>query len=192
MKLYQEYFLRHNIDGMVVEHNNQGALILRTKDSWLLVTIKWQDNGIHPGKYIVEYLSPIHNGYANRRLFQKYNVKELSWDEYEDYFLSWSDSMMVPDVISGDKKVVLTAWEMFVYCYDGWLAQQSSELRWYVYSCLDTDQSVETRYSGYQNCLLYLTAKDPDVLKVWKYEVLSLTQHYSEWLAALVKKQILQ
>jgi len=202
MRLFEEYFQRHGIKGIpVVRHDNLGALILRTQDStywhssWLLVTIKWVDGGIHPGKYVVEFYSPIHNGFTKQRLFQKYNVKELEWDEYEDYFLNWSRSLegaagarKTPGVVRGGNEVVLTAWEMFVYCYDGWFARQESELRHYVDRCLDVDLPLAHRYAGYQNCLIYLTARHPNVLKVWKYEVLALVQHYSEWLAALVEK----
>jgi hypothetical protein len=197
MRLYEEYFKRHAIkDIPLVRYDSMGALILRTEDttywhsSWLLVTIKWVDGGIHPGKYVVEFYSPIHNGYLKQRLFQKYNAKELEWDQYEDYFLNWSRSLdgdSMPGVVTGGKEVILTAWEMFVYCYDGWFAHQESELRHYVDRCLDVDLPLANRYAGYQNCLIYLTARHPNVLKVWKYEVLALVQHYSGWLAALVE-----
>jgi hypothetical protein len=99
MRLYHEYFKRRGLENVpLVEHNTNGALILRTKDllgrsSWVIVTIKWHDGGVHPGTYIIEYRTPIHNGFSKGKLFENYSTKEIEWDEYEDYFLNWSVSL---------------------------------------------------------------------------------------------------
>jgi hypothetical protein len=198
MRLSEEYFQRHAITGVpLVRYEDTGAVILRMRDptywqsSWLLVTTRWTDGGVHPGKYVVEFYSPIHNGYIGQHLFKKCNAKAVEWDEYEDYFLNWSRAVAgdrMPSAVRAGKDVTLTAWEMFVYIYDGWFARQESELRHFVDRCLDTDLPPAVRYAGYQNCVIYLTARYPSVLKAWKCEVLALVQHYSGWLAGLVSQ----
>ena len=205
MRLYEEYFRRYKLEHVpMVRHDPVGALILCTqetqhwtrdalywKSKWIIVTIKWVDGGIHPGTYAIDFHHPIHNGYAKGQLFHKQTAEELEWDEYEDYFINYAKSGHVvpgiPAAIEGERQVVLTAWEVFVYIYDGWFATQTSELREYVDRALDTDLTLNDRYAGYQSCLMYLMTRHPSVLKAWKYEVLLLVQQYSEWLATLVR-----
>ena len=201
MRLYEEYLERHLLNMPIVRHENQGAIILRTTDSkhwnsrWIIVTIRWHDQGIHPGKYYVEFYSPVHDGYSTGRLFNKSGAKELEWDEYEDYFLNWSNNMTgfldessrkTSFVVKGDKDVILTAWEVFLFCYDGWFTSQCSELRGYIDRSVDLDLLSEERYCGYQDSLIYLTARHTAILKSWKYDVLGLVQKYSYWLAQLI------
>jgi hypothetical protein len=201
MRLYEEYLQRHLLSVPLVRHEDQGSIILRTTDAkhwnsrWIFVTIRWQDQGIHPGKYYIEFYSPIHDGYGSGRLFSKSSAKEIEWDEYEDYFLAWSNglegfldrpSRESTRVVSGEKEVILTAWEVFLFCYDGWFAAQSSELRSYIDRSIDLDLPLERRYIGYQDSLIYLTARHPAILKSWKYDMLGLVQNYSHWLAQLI------
>ena len=195
MRLYEEYFQRHNIIAPIIRHERTGSLILRTKglsvsSKWVLVSFYWSDNGVHPGHYVVEYSYPLHDGYLRNRLFQKYNVKELEWDEYEDYFLNWCRGLLrdnYTEIIHGELEVILAAWQIFVYCYDGWICKQSSELKCYIHNSMDFELPVRERYKGYQNCLIYFTARQPSALKAWKYDVLGCIQNYAHWLAELYK-----
>ena len=201
MRLYEEYCQRHGITSVpLAKHEQAGAIILRIPEGmlknmpfgkWIMMTFEWKDSGVHPGRYVVEYSYPIHDGYLKGRLFNKYNVKELEWDEYEEYWLNWTKGLSLnghtPVPVCSDREVILAAWEMFVYCYDGWICKQSSELKCYIHNSMDLELAVQQRFAGYQNSLIYLTARQPGALKAWKYDVLSQVQHYSHWLADLLK-----
>lgn len=194
MRLHEEYFRRHNIrDIPIVNHCSQGAVMLRTTDPdiwqnrWILVTLKWVEHPQHPGSYNVEFLVPIHDGESRGKLFSRLPSVELEWDEYEDYILDWTKNLRGVVAVRGHKNIVLTAWEMFVYCYDGWFRRQHADLKELLFRSIDEDLSLEDRYIGYQDTLIHLSTHHPAVLKAWKYEVLSQVQCYSDWLAKLVE-----
>lgn len=193
MRLSEEYLKRRSVALPLVRHDTNSAVILRTHDPlywqsrWIVVTIRWRDGGFHPGTFLIEYQYPVHNGFEKGRFFNRYNVKELQWEEYEEYFLSWSQGIHGTTAAGRtDREIVLALWEMFVYCCDGWICKQNPDYRYGLDKSLDTDLSLEQRYLGYQNCLIYLTARHPAVLKAWKYEMLYLARGYAFWLNDLM------
>lgn len=196
MRLFEEYFTRHNIaDVPVVHHCTAGALILRTTDSsiwknrWLLVTIRWEPHDHHPGQYRIDMNSPIHDGYASDSIFTKWPSLHKKWHEYEDFFLEWSEDLKAVEPVQGAKEVVLAAWEMFVFAYDSWFFRQPNDIKRMLFESLDKDRPVEYRHQHYQDVAIFLATHHPAVLRAWKYEVLGRVVDYADWLAKIVKSQ---
>src|SRR4051812_38882848 len=118
MRLHEEYFKRHNIQGIPLEnHCTQGAVILRTIDPdiwqnrWILVTIKWIEHPQHPGSYVIEFCVPVHDGESKGRLFTRLPTAEKEWDEYEDFLLEWTEKLNGVEPVLGHKQIILAAWE---------------------------------------------------------------------------------
>lgn len=194
MRLHEEYFKRHNIkDIPLVNYCNQGAVILRTVDPeiwqnrWVLVRIEWVEHPQHPGMFKVEFSVPVHNGVEKSRLFSRLPSTEKEWDEYEDFILDWTGKLRGVVPVRGMKEVTLAAWEMFVYCYDGWFRKQSHEIKEILFASLDEDLPIFERYKGYQDAMIFLSTHHPGVMKAWKYEILSQVHNYSDWLARLIE-----
>jgi hypothetical protein len=196
MRLHEEYLNRHKIhDIPIVNHCTEGAVILQTIDPelwqnrWVLVTIKWVEHPQHPGSYNIEFCVPVHNGESKGKLFSRLPTAEKEWDEYEEFILDWASNLKGVKPVVGHRQIVLAAWEMFVYCYDGWFRQQGSELKELLFKSLDEDFSIDARYVGYQQVLMHLSSHHPSVLKAWKYEVLSQVQCYADWLVKLLERR---
>lgn len=194
MRPIEEYFARHGItDAPVAHHSESGALVLRTCDRqlwrnrWILVKIKWEDHPHHPGQYIVEMNSPVHDGYAKNQLFTHWPPIYKKWHEYEDFFLDWVNGLQGVVPVRGVKEVTLAAWEMFVFTHDGWFLKQQPDTKRILFESLDKENSLEIRYARYQDVALFLSLHHPAILRSWKYEVLASVQDYSDWLARLVE-----
>lgn len=193
MKLYEEYFKRHNIVGVpIVRHCPQGAVLLRTNDSnrwksrWLLVSFRWQDDNTHPGKYEIDFFTPIHDGYVKGSAFAKWPTTYKHWDEYEDFFLKWIADLRGVSPVRGEEAII-SAWEMFVHVYDSWFRRQSDELKEKLFESLYKQRTLKSRYMSYQEVLIYLSTHHPGILRVWKYEFCAPLQHYSNWLVSLIE-----
>jgi hypothetical protein len=193
MRLQEEYFRRHHIDTPLVNYCNQGSVILRTVDPaiwqnrWVLVTIHWIEHPQHPGFFRIDFSTPVHNGAEKSRFFTRLPSADKEWDEYEDFMLNWVGKLEGVVPVRGNKQIVLAAWEMFVYCHDGWFRRQSYDLKQMLFNTLDDEMPVNERYSAYQEMVAYFTTQHPALLKTWKYEMLYQVQYYSDWLARLIE-----
>jgi hypothetical protein len=196
MRLFEEYFKRHNIaDVPVAHHCSTGSLILRTTDSslwknrWLLVTIRWVDHDHHPGEYHIDMNSPVHDGYLSETVFTKWPTNHKKWHEYEDFVMTWSENLKGVTPVRGVREVTLAAWEMFVFSYDSWFSRQPFDVKRMLFESLDKERPTDYRYQHYQDVAIFLATHHPAVLRAWKYEVLARVQNYADWLAAIVDDQ---
>jgi hypothetical protein len=194
MRLQEEYFRRHNIENIpIIHHCSQGSVLLYGKTSftarWELVTIRWVEHPHHPGLYTINFFTPNHDAYRNGILFSKLHPSvDLEWDEYEDYFLELAKNLTEMRAVRGHKYIVMTGWEIFVYCYDSWFREQPYDVKELLFASLDVEKPIIERYSTYQKILNNFSTRHPGILKCWKYEVLSQLQNYSDWFARLVEQ----
>lgn len=194
MFLQEEYFNRHGITVPIVNHVGNGSLLLRSNDSpfnWIVMAIRWEDPHNHPGKYHINFFEPIHNSYSGSgRLFVKTLEKdiELEWDRFQDYILGWSKwAKVTATPIVGEIEVILAIWEVFTFCIDGWLAEEAdSVFRKMHYASVDLDLTLQERYSGYQEALLYMREHYPPAFRVFKDDVKGHFHNYCHWLGKLV------
>lgn len=206
MKLYEEYFGRHNIKLPIIEHCAAGAILLRTStrriilnDStiqtgpWVLLNIVWIENPRGPGSYSVADFSPVRDGYFEKgQIFDRISMSYLMWDKYEDYLLNWIDKLdywaseyrpIPPD------KAFFAAWEMFVYIFDSWFKNQPQTLKNLLFETLDEDNSFDKRKIYYKEICSYMAIHTPAILKIWKEDILNRLSVYSGWLVKLLEEK---
>lgn len=194
MKIFEEYFQRHDIiDVPLVRHCTNGSLILESFDSqiwkskWVIFSIRWVDHDHRPGHYLMEINVPQHDGHETGEVFDQQVQIEKKWQEYEDFILDWSKNIKGVRPIKG-KEAIIFAWEMFVYVYDSWFLKQPESLKQKLFQSLDKDNSIQTRYSSYQDVAIFLSTHHPAVMRVWKYEILAKLQYDTDWLARLIER----
>lgn len=194
MRLTEEYFSRHNIcDVPIVNHCSANTLIIKTEDNywgsnWIILNINYSYHTHRPGKYQLEFKTPIHDGFIKETIFKKFPLVCYQWHEYEESILSLSNTINGTAIL-GDKEIFLAAWEMFVFSYDSWFATQSSEIKRILFDGLDKEQSVDARYENCQQIVSFLSQNYLLVFRAWKYEVLNLIQNYADWLADIVNNK---
>lgn len=202
MRLIEEYLARHNITNVPLAHHcSNGTLLLEASDEklwnsrWILLSIEWVEDDFRPGKYKIEISTPVHDSYVEdfceKSLFlkqQKIVPSHIKWQDYEDFIFEWVKSFKGFRPIREQRDIVLTAWEMFVFMYDGWFIKQSSELKQKLFETLDKEIPYETRYSNYQDVAVFLSFHHPSVMRCWKYDVLAVVlQNHADWLAHLIE-----
>jgi hypothetical protein len=196
MRLFEEYLQRHKItDVPMVHHCSVGTLVLRSvdpvlwKNKWAVVSIVWKVPDFRPGHYLIQINYPIHNGYLTATNFTKNIPIEKKWHEYEDFVLDWVSSLKGLKPIVGSQEKLLTAWEMFVFVYDGWFVKQPADIKVKLFNTLNKENSIETRYLNYKDIVIFLSTHYPAVMRTWKYEFLGGMQTYADWLACLIEKK---
>lgn len=197
MRLIEEYLCRHDVTNVtVVHHCSSGSLLLENTNHeswnsrWIILNIKWLNHDYHPGEYNLDINVPVHNGYLNDSIFLKKSSTVKKWHEYEDFLLQWIDDVKDDfKPIIGLKEVVLSCWEIFVYVYDSWFLAERDEIKSLLFKSLDVELPIADRYSSYQNITAILLDKNPYIFRVWKYEVLSRTNNYANWLACAINNQ---
>lgn len=192
MRLFEEYFNRHDIKSVpLVHHAPDGAVILESlKDSSfkILVLIEWK-NEKPPGRYVIQSVSPIHNGFSSGSFFKIHNEVEKKWHEYESYFIEFAENLQELRVISNEKEVLLAAWEMFVFIHDGWLSGLPLGIKDALFESVNKENSFEERYEKYQDVYYYLGHNFPYTLENWqKYILFRVVGAYSFWFANLINK----
>ena len=203
MKLYEEFLSRINVSVPVVEHHSEWAFLFRTYgDGWqtpfVLMTATWTQSENRVGYYLIAYHRAVHDGFSTKRYFEKYNDTRVAWDEYDDYFKNWEVRRYIKpglkeslSPIFGDNQMLFSAWEMFIYTHDGWVARQPPEFRVYVEGVIDDARSDNDRIKSYQNALLFLTTREATILRAWKNEIMGRMRNYGHWLGRLLSSDLL-
>jgi hypothetical protein len=198
MRLYEEYFRRHSIlDVPIVHHCFSGSLILKTTDhsvwqsNWVVVSINWIKDDHHPGHYCITTKIPIHNGFLNENnrynnffIFPSYVNKNS--DEYEDFFFDWCDNLKSVIPITDSEELILSIWEMFVFCHDDFFVKQSKQIKIILFESLDKNNSMHDRNESRKKIIDFISTNYPKTLRIWNYEFLVCAENYSYWLADLV------
>lgn len=196
MRLYEEYFKRHSIsDVPMVHHCSSGSLILKTTDysvwetNWVVISIHWMNDDYHPGRYCITVKTPIHNGFSNDRYNKFFSfltyVKKNS-DEYENFFFDWCDSLKSIVPITDPEELILSIWEMFVFCHDDLFVKQSQQIKRILFESLDKNNSMHDRNESRKKIIDFISTNYPKTLKSWNYEFLVCAENYSHWLADLI------
>jgi hypothetical protein len=187
----EEYLARHGLDDVaVIQHVKNGSVFVYSEGVWTILSIKWQDNPIHPGEYHFSYLTPIHNGYKEH-LFERDDYI-LQYDEYEDFIYQWSSKNgwgAKARAIEGEWQSILTCWEMFLIMFDGWFVENASfTLKRLLFESVDPDSDLFCRLRYYKESIFILAEKHPSVLKRFKVDVLTYAHSYCNWLARLLNR----
>jgi hypothetical protein len=194
MFLQEEYLKRHGLDQDVhiVNYVTNGSVLLKTAgNSYVLMRIKWEDHPRRPGKFEVTFLAPVHNGYVNSCFFDTIlpdSTHILEWDHYLNHLIIWSKGVQATPVC-GDIEVILAIWQIFIYGCDEYLASNMTfALEELISISINESKSISDRFSAYQNALVLISTSYPDLLRLYKHDLLPRISNYCQWLATLIKK----
>lgn len=141
----------------------------------------------HPGRYRIQFCSPLHNGYIEDQIFEGVDFWEGGWDEYEDFLLKWCRGMKKADEpILAKRAVILAAWEMFLISHDRSIASVVHPDR--VFKTVDDSIGVETRYTHLQEVLSYLSSHHPNLYNAWD-QMKPYINNYCYWLGHLLREE---
>lgn len=198
----EEYFKRHSLDLLEVSHTlSSGSLLLKVDPSkfgtgcrWVLVTVSWVDPIKYPGSYSVKIESPTHNAASDGRsvgIFEHlYGYPPrlvVQYDELSRFFRAFAKEFSGSKPITDAKDIMLSTWEIFLYCWDEQISNISSgKLRSYIESSLDLDLRDADRFFAYADAVDCLMSEQPSLFSCYETYVHALTQRSLNWLARLV------
>jgi hypothetical protein len=197
MNLCEEYFLRHGINIKWAKHVNRGVLFHRIEVEnrifWHVLDITYQQDSSHPGKYLVELLSPVHDALSQglhslkgRNMFDRIDAVDVEWDEYEEFWPKWFDKTFErkSSIVKDNLHVFLTAWEIYCYCYDSEMAKFSEQES--LHKSLSLSLPPMERLNGCMDILAFLNERNGSLLNVWNKNMIPWMGKYCFWLADMV------
>jgi hypothetical protein len=183
--LCEEYMLRHAIHIPYVRHVNSGCVFYKEGEvTWRLLTINWTAPSWHPGAYYVRKYIPLHDGYAESKLFHLIDESKVCLDEYEDYFLAWRKN--VTQIASGPMSK-LAAWEVCLCCYDSLLTNYIAMPDFQL--ILDQDVPGDQRLSALERVIGYFQKNFTFFAEAWQTEIYRYLDGYAYWLADLANEK---
>lgn len=192
MRLFEEYFKRHNITNVpLVHHDCYGAVIFESKETnkKMIIFISWVDYDVRPGKYIINYSYPVHNGFLENRFFEHHSRTEKTWDQYEPYFIDLASKLKNVRALENEKEILLTTWEMFLLIYDDWFLTLPSNIKEILFESINKENTINFRYDKYQELYFYIGNNYPSILDNWrKLMLIPIIEPYSFWLAKLINE----
>lgn len=193
MNLAEEYFYRHGIKIPFAKHVNHGSMFFRSeladgKIRWKVLNIDSILDNSHPGKYSFKLLSPVHNGLSKKEtMFDLVAITEAEWDDYEEYWMKWANTIDEKAVVKTNADVYLTAWEIYAYCYDSELVKFSGQES--LHRSLDLSLSSSERLKGCTDILSFLSRNNTGLTEVWDNSILPMIRTYCFWLVELIESR---
>lgn len=193
MYLHEEYIKRHNLEVPLVRYSEYVNLFLRTKDfKWQVLSGEWREDDRHPGKYFFRWLRPKHNSYTEREWFEDIaDFDPIYWDQYEDFIYKWIRSSRFTRqsgfyAVEDEPEVSLTAWEIFLYTHDGWLARNVEDPAFshLVMESTRRDKDCHERYGDYMLALEMIA--NEGIMDNFNCRISTYTWSYSNWLAKII------
>ena len=197
--LAQEYLIRNKVDippHCLIRHVDHGSVFMKSEKEgyliWNILQIDYKPDPSHPGIYDVKLVRPMHNAMSKliSRGFETLEQHSVAWDEYENHLYQWAlnkkhRKISGMRVVSDPTEVTLTAWEIFAYCCDSYLASYAHVDS--LCSSLDLDNSLESRHNAYKEFSSYLANNNPSLWELWNRDISRLSRNYCEWLAQIAQ-----
>ena len=186
MRLQEEYIKRHNFNFLPIYHVRKANILLKLHSRpQVVVEIRWDEESGRPGFYKFIFLNPNHNGYLDGNYFLQLNndTHFYQYDQYANFIMRWVKNLeFVPIKFS---QVKLAVWEMFLYCFDGWIVEHNLEEK--VFRGTDLSLTEEERLNGISDFLDFLASFDTLVYDIYCSEFMKYAYDYAEWLAELIQ-----
>jgi hypothetical protein len=205
MYLSQEYLKRHGLDVAHAVYDETVNLIFRSGNyQWVVFNGTWRAPALHPGYYVFQMFRPIHNGYVKpsygvpAKAFEATTDQSIvHWDEYERFIFECLNKFQVLrkhgfEPVLSQREAELTCWEMFLYIFDRWLAENmDSKFFDLVIGSTLPGIPLNERRDNY----LYATDMLEDYTSTYRalHEVILIyaeRHNYSEWLAKLANTNL--
>lgn len=185
MRLQEEYIKRHNLNFKPVYHVRAANVVLKLRSRpQVVVTIQWEDALRRPGYYVFKFLNPNHNGYLDGNYFLEMGDPHYyQYDEYANFILRWVKNLNFVPIKLGQVK--LAVWEMFMYCFDGWIAEHGMEEM--AFPASDSSLSEQERNDAIERFLDYLSGYDSLVSEIYSSEFRKYELNYADWLTELIE-----
>lgn len=183
MRLQEEYIKRHNLNYKPIYYATDASVILQLHSRpQVVVNIKWEETARHPGFYKFSYFGPNHNGYLYGNYFIDLDNQYYKYDEYVNFILRWVKNLNFVAIKSDQVK--LAVWEMFLYCFDGWIVEHDLERT--LFQATNSSLSIEKRSVAIDSFLDYLEGYDSLVSDIYNSEFRKYEYNYAHWLAELI------
>jgi hypothetical protein len=104
------------------------------------------------------------------------------YDEYFSFITRWAKNLEFVPIKSNEVK--LAVWEMFLYCFDGWIVERGLEEM--VFQAIDLSVSMEKRMYAVDAFLCYLEDYDSLILEIYNSEFRKYEYNYANWLVELI------
>lgn len=185
MRLQDEYIKRHKLNFPPIYHTKHANVVLKNQRPELVLTIRW-DVFSSIGHYVIRSYTPNHNGYLDGNYFLE--VDEDRYCEYHDYF------GVVMNLVKNHRlvpvhfdQIRLAIWEMFLYCFDGWIAERNLEEL--AFQAVNPSCSVDGRIVALNIFLQHLEKNDSLVFEIYNSEFRKYEFNYGDWFVDLMEKQ---
>lgn len=195
MFLYEEYLKRHKIKNVYLAQYCDNASFLfkciATEDksqNWKILKISWTTQSRQPGSYLIEIISPVHDGYRYFSHFDSISREFLKWEEYESNIIKKIHKMRNHEFIVDPKEVFISFWKMFVYVFDSWFSDQPTEVQHWLFRTIDPSANLNQRIKEIDRLIKFLEQKHPWVYNHWVKSFLSCVENYAYWIGKLPKQ----
>lgn len=188
MHLSDEYLQRNKIKGLhKAKYCKEGYVLFKKKDhkssiqNWKLLKILWTSQSRHPGAYDIELSKPIHDGYRYSAFFDSTLKQFFKWETYEENIFDIFKQMKDYEIVCDYKSVLLSFWNIFIFVFDSWFSDQSSEIQNLLFNTIDPELDVETRCRNLEKFLKLLENKHSWVYNHWYKNVFKCVDNYAFW-----------
>lgn len=184
MRLQEEYIKRHNLNYKPIYYATDASVILQLHSRpQVVVNFKWEETTRYPGYYTFSYLGPNHNGYLDGNYFMQLGDNQYyQYDEYVNFILRWVKNLNFVAIKSDQVK--LAVWEIFLYCFDGWIAEHNLEE--IAFQATNLSLSAEKRSTAIDSFLNYLKTYDSLIVEIYNVEFRKYECNYATWLVELI------
>ena len=186
MRLQEEYIKRHGFNFNPIYHVNNANIILKLHSRpQIVLNINWDVTTTRLGHYVFSYVQPNHDGYVDGNYFLPLSDDGYhQYDEYLSFIMRWVKNLEFVPVKFDEVK--LAVWEMFLYCFDGWIA--AHELEEMIFQTTNLSIPIEQRMDAVDLFLDYLVDYDSLVLDIYNSEFKKHEYNYANWLVKLILK----
>jgi len=191
MLLQEEYINRHSMDTPLIVYTNFGNVIFRHDElRYLVARLEWVPYSWHVGHFKIWIYYPLHNRYTDQ-IFKPYDDITIEWDNYQSFFRSWIPLWRneIKPVMQHESFVA--CWEIFLYCFDGWLARNASPE---FMRLIDktSDFSNPNRIRCVHDAYDYLKLNHQVIAKKFRDAIFAYSTNYMDWLANLFRNNVVK
>jgi hypothetical protein len=194
MFLYAEYLKRHGIKKVpIAEYCSEGSFLFINQsksnviENWRLLRIIWTSQARQPGSYLIEISKPVHDGYRYLNHFQSISREFLKWEEYEQNVFKIIENFNEYEFVLDFRQVFLNFWKMFVYVFDSWFSDQSSEIQNWLFRTIDPATNSDYRCKEVEKIIKFLENRNFWVYNHWNKSFAKCIDSYAYWIGDLQK-----
>ncbi len=212
MNIVEEYIQRKNLHHLDVVHHSNNVFsitkpaIITSNYSYLYIHIHWNNKSKGPGKYLIEFKSPIklqklspaflrHNDFISQGcLFNTISSNEVEYEDYENFIFGWANAIKKSNtkwIFPNNKdEARLMLWESFVFILDSYFADISYDAKNWLWESLNLENNTEKRMNNINLVMDYINNDSRLVCSIWIKDMLMNLRNYKKWIGDLFRDNI--